>query len=98
MNTYKAKTIFITILLTLVIFYFCILIHTKLSDKNNVDKNVVISQQELIQFEEAKTTLHSFRELLLDIPDSIFNNIITESYYWEQIKQYYEKYEDNYEL
>ena len=98
MNTSKLQTIFLTVLLTLIFSYFFIAIYAKVLEKYNDKQTVEISQKEHIQFQEAKITLHAFRELLLDIPDDVFNDVIIESYYWEQIEQYYKNYEDDYEL
>jgi len=98
MNTSKLDTIISTALLTFSLTIFCIVIYAKILNKYNTNKTVEITQEELLQFKEAKVTIHAFREMLLDIPDNIFNDVIIESYYWEQIEQYYKKYGDPYEL
>lgn len=57
--------------------------------------HLVNQEKQLI---EAQETIQCFRLMLDDIPDDFFIDIVEQSYYWETIEQYFDKYGDSYDV
>ena len=67
----------------------------QLIDNYNDETSVPANQEE--QLIQAQKTIHSFRLMLDDLPDDFLTDIVEQSYYWDTIEQYFDKYGDPYD-
>ena len=89
MNLNKFSTILITVCITLIAVYTLIWIYNRKSASETYNCE--------IQLIEAQKALHSFKLMTYDIPNDLFNDIIQEAYYWDNINHYFEQYDDPYD-
>lgn len=89
MNLNKFNTIIITIFITVIVIYCLAIVY----DKQNASSSYNCE----IQLIEAQKALHSFKLMTYDIPNDLFNDVIQEAYYWNDIDHYFERYNDPYD-
>lgn len=89
MNYDKVFTIFVSVCTTLIFVYALAWIYNQESASETYN-----CETQLI---EAQKALHSFKLMTYDIPDDLFNDIIQEAYYWNDIDHYFEQYDDPYD-